>query len=229
MKPMGKIFFLLGSVFGLVALSSISANSPDVAKVTVLVVAGVLICAALFIRNRVKEGVGLVEAAEKEQGEVKKEQGDVEKKSNELTLRNLFARLLGTFGMLFMTVAIGSPFYGDKSGHLKFGVAMFVALCGVFFVLCAAFLVRAPVFASKPPLWFPAVAGFVCSCCVLTFSAGMIGKLWAPKTKAMDWTDYTLLLSIPVGVTSAIICIIMAFGSLVRPKAGPDSRTSNAN
>ena len=142
---------------------------------------------------------------------------------SELAPRNLIGRLVGSFGGFFLVCGLSAPIYSH--GH-DLGVAALLFGLGVLFVFCAVLLLRPSRVEGKPPFWFPAMSGLLCSCCVLALVV-LFAIVWkTPKGQIPKSVAFLTLFAAVGCVLSAIVCVITALSAFMQAR-GMKQETSD--
>jgi apolipoprotein N-acyltransferase len=136
-------------------------------------------------------------------------------------LREVLGRVVATFASLFILTGVLSPFYADSSHKWNWVAAVALVLLGLFLGFCAALIAWPDALSGRPPLWFPAVSGFACSCFVLTIFACAAIYGFSSATTMPGGLRTAIALSFVGAVLSALVCIITGIAALLRRKKEP--------
>ncbi len=138
-------------------------------------------------------------------------------------IRHFLGQVFASLGGLLIVGGICSPLYRDSS-HLEPGQVVCMVMFGIFLVFCAVLLLKPPIVEDRPPFWFPAISGFVCSCCVLVFAVWLVIKWSTPTTVLPGWTLYVVGLCVAGSVLSAIVCVVTTTSAVLQLKRKTDER-----
>ncbi len=123
-------------------------------------------------------------------------------------------RLLLTLGALLIIGGICSPLFGDSPTVKPARVVRPVATGG-FLIFCALLLLKPPSLTRRPPFWFPAISGILCSALFLVFGVWVVIKRAHPEVAQSDWLHYLALFCALGCVSSALVSVLTGARALV--------------
>jgi len=134
--------------------------------------------------------------------------------------REVLGEFMGGVGLLLIMVPFYWLLFSDsyKPGLSTAGIF----LIGVALVYCCVLLERPP--KSRPPYWWPAISGMICSGCTLGFLAFGIYVARTPEKDILSWVIVMIFLLAVASAVSAITCLGSGLGMMVKSKSKPKER-----
>jgi hypothetical protein len=130
-------------------------------------------------------------------------------------------------GGLTIISGVCSPLYSDSS-DIQPSVILWMAVFGGFLILCAVLLLRLPIVEHRPPFWFPAISGFLCSCFVLVITVWFTLNWAEPAAGLSSWIGYLLAFCVAGTVLSAIVCVLTGMAAVSQLRQKRDERVKDS-
>jgi drug/metabolite transporter (DMT)-like permease len=146
------------------------------------------------------------------------DESPLKKLREELAPWRLIGRLLAGFGSLFLVAGISSPLYSKEH---DFSLVVLMVGFGVLLIFCAVLFTKPPFVQNRPRLWFPAVSGFLCSCCLLVLGACFAIVWRMPKGERPNWVLQLFFLAFAGCALFSLVCIITGISAFIKSKTNP--------